>query len=284
MIKMEAPMKKSKSSKIAVYLVLIVGLLLIFYPLYLTIISAFKTEAEITKNFLAFPKELFLGNFKHILSTPDYFTSVGNTVFITVLSLAGMIIILPMVSYSIARKMDHSKYYKFLYFFLLIGIFVPFQVKMMPLIKIMSKFQMLSVPGIVVIYIASSICEGVFLYVAFVSGIPRDLEEAAYIDGASTFKTYRSIIFPLLKPMTATVMIKMGLWIWNDFFLPLLVLNKSTKNWTLTLFQYNFKSTFTVDYSLVFATFILSMMPVLIVYLFLQKQIIGGLTNGAVKG
>ena len=106
----------------------------------------------------------------------------------------------------------------------------------------------------------------------------------AYIDGASTAKTYIQIILPLLKPMTATVLIKMGLWIWNDFFLPLLVLNKSTKYWTLTLFQYNFKSTFTVDYALVFATFILSMLPVFLVYLVLQKQIIGGLTNGAVKG
>ena len=111
-----------------------------------------------------------------------------------------------------------------------------------------------------------------------------ELEEAAYIDGASTAKTYFQIILPLLKPMTATVLIKMGLWIWNDFFLPLLVLNKSTKYWTLTLFQYNFKSTFTVDYALVFATFILSMLPVFLVYLVLQKQIIGGLTNGAVKG
>ena len=155
---------------------------------------------------------------------------------------------------------------------------------MMPLIKTMSSLHMLTPTGIIIVYVASSICEGVFLYVAFIQGVPTELEEAAYIDGASTAKTYIQIILPLLKPMTATVLIKMGLWIWNDFFLPLLVLNKSTKYWTLTLFQYNFKSTFTVDYALVFATFILSMLPVFLVYLVLQKQIIGGLTNGAVKG
>lgn len=211
------------------YFILIIGILLIIYPLFLTVISAFKTEPEITKNFLALPERFYLGNFKNILSRPDYYQAVGNTLYITILSLAGMIVVLPMVSYSIARKMDVSPFYKYLYFFLLVGIFVPFQVKMMPLIKTMSSLHMLTPTGIIIVYVASSICEGVFLYVAFIQGVPTELEEAAYIDGASTAKTYFQIILPLLKPMTATVLIKMGLWIWNDFFLPLLVLNKSTK-------------------------------------------------------
>lgn len=277
-------MTKVKLSKILTYAILFMGIGLIVYPLFLTIISAFKTESEITRNFLALPESFYCGNFVDILTRPDYYRTVANTLYITVCSLAGMIVILPMLSYGIARNMDDKKYYKFLYFFLLLGIFVPFQVKMMPLVKTMSNLNMLNQTGIIIVYIASSVCEGVFLYVAFIQGIPKELEEAAYIDGASTAYTYFRIIFPLLKPMTATVMIKMGLWIWNDFFLPLLVLNKSTDNWTLTLFQYNFKSTFTVEYSLVFATFVLSMLPIFIVYLFLQKQIIGGLTNGAVKG
>lgn len=277
-------MKAQKKRAIGTYLILGIGIMLILYPLFLTVISAFKTEPEITKNFLALPEKLYFGNFMSILSRPDYYQAVGNTVYITALSLAGMVLILPMVSYSIARKMDYSRFYKYLYFFLLLGIFVPFQVKMMPLIKTMSNFQMLNPTGIIIVYIASSVCEGVFLYVAFIQGIPAELEEAAYIDGASTITTYFKVIFPLLKPMTATVLIKMGLWIWNDFFLPLLVLNKSNEYWTLTLFQYNFKSTFTVEYALVFATFILSILPVFFVYLILQKQIIGGLTNGAVKG
>lgn len=277
-------MTKVKISKVLTYAILFMGIGLIVYPLFLTIISAFKTESEITKNFLALPKSLYFGNFINILTRPDYYRIVANTLYITVFSLAGMVVVLPMLSYGIARNMDKIKYYKFLYFFLLIGIFVPFQVKMMPLVKTMSTLNMMNQTGIIIVYIASSVCEGVFLYVAFIQGIPRELEEAAYIDGASAGYTYLKVIFPLLKPMTATVLIKMGLWIWNDFFLPLLVLNKSTDNWTLTLFQYNFKSTFTVEYSLVFATFVLSMLPIFIVYLFLQKQIIGGLTNGAVKG
>ena len=109
------------------------------------------------------------------------------------------------------------------------------------------------------------------------------MEEAAYIDGAGTFLTYRCIVFPLLKPMLATVLIRQGLWMWNDFMLPLITLNRSWKYWTLTLFQYNFQTDYAVDYSLTFATFVMSMLPILVFYCFMQKAIIGGLTSGAVK-
>ena len=198
--------------------------------------------------------------------------------------LISVVLVVPLVSYAIARNMDQKKYYKFLYFFLLIGIFVPFQVKMMPLVQVMSNFHMLNVSGITVVYIASSVCEGVFLYVAFIQGVPGELEESAYMDGAGPLYTYGKIIFPLLKPMTATVLIMDGLWFWNDFFLPLLALNKTPDNYTLTLFIYNFKSQTTVNYSLIFAGLLLVMLPIMILYVFLQKQIMGGLVNGAVKG
>lgn len=267
-----------------IYVFLIVGILLIFIPLYLTVITAFKTQGEITENFFALPSSLYLGNFKAILEDSEYPRTVFNTLYITILSSVGVLLIVPMVSYAIARNMERKRYYKFLYFFLLIGIFVPFQVKMLPLVKVMSSLGMMNITGISIVYMASSVCEGVFLYVAFILGIPSDLEEAAYIDGASTFKTHTKVVFPLLSPMTATVLIKNGLWFWNDFFLPQLVLNKTKENWTLTLFQYNFKTQLFVDYTKTFTAFILSMLPVMVVYVFLQKKIIGGLTNGAVKG
>lgn len=267
-----------------VYLFLVIGLILIFIPMYLTLITAFKTQGEITKNFFALPSSFYLGNFKEILADSEYPRTVFNTLYITILSCVGVILIVPPVSYAIARNMERNKYYKFLYFFLLIGIFVPFQVKMLPLVKVMSSLGMMNITGISIVYMASSVCEGVFLYVAFIAGIPSELEEAAYIDGAGTLKTYMKVVFPLLSPMTATVLIKNGLWFWNDFFLPQLVLNKTKENWTLTLFQYNFKTQLFVDYTKTFTAFILSMLPIMIVYLFLQKKIIGGLTNGAIKG
>ena len=163
------------------------------------------------------------------------------------------------------------------------GIFIPFQVKMMPLVKMLSGLEMMNPTGLAILCISSSTCESVFLFVGYMGAIPIDMEEAAQIDGAGTFLTYRSIVFPLLKPMLATVLIKQGLWIWNDFMLPLITLNKTWENWTLTLFQYNFQTEYSINYSLTFATFTLSMLPLVVFYCFMQKAIIGGLTAGAVK-
>ncbi len=138
--------------------------------------------------------------------------------------------------------------------------------------------------GLILVYTAFALGQGVFLFVAYYKSIPLELEEAAIIDGCSTSGTFFRIVFPLAKPMTITVVILDVLWIWNDFMLPLLLLNKSAENWTLPLYQYNFKSSYTFDYNLAFASFLFSIIPMMIVYICLQKYIIAGLTAGAVKG
>ncbi len=125
--------------------------------------------------------------------------------------------------------------------------------------------------------------QGVFLLVGYYKAIPPSLEEAAVIDGASVIQSYLLIIFPLLKPMILTVVIMRGLFSWNDFFLPLLMLNNSREKWTLPLFQYNFKGEYLFDYSIAFASFLIALLPIMILYGFLQKQFISGLTSGAVK-
>ena len=276
-------MKTQTKRAAGTYLILGIGILLIIYPLFLTVISAFKTEPEITKNFLALPESFYLGNFKNILSRPDYYQAVGNTLYITILSLAGMIVVLPMVSYSIARKMDVSPFYKYLYFFLLVGIFVPFQVKMMPLIKTMSSLHMLTPTGIIIVYVASSICEGVFLYVAFIQGVPTELEEAAYIDGASPFTTFIRIVYPLLKPPMVTLLIVIALRVWNNFMYPLLLLQGQNSR-TLPLTVFFFKGDLSIQWNILFAATTLVILPLMIVYFILQKQIISGMLNGSVKG
>lgn len=265
------------------YGVLAIGMLFILVPLYITIITAFKSPAESSTSFFALPKGLYLDNIKQILSSEKYWYALRNTVYITTFTLLGNLLIMPPMSYAISRSMGSSKIYRYIYIFLLLGIFIPFQVKMMPLVKLMSTFNMLNPTGLFILCIASATCESVFLYVGFFQSIPTDMEEAAYIDGASTFQTYYKVILPLIKPMMATVLIKDGLWLWNDFMLPLVTLNRTWKHWTLTLFQYNFKTEYSIDYSLTFATFVMSMLPILVFYSFMQKQIIGGLTSGAVK-
>ncbi|MEG0901421.1 MAG: carbohydrate ABC transporter permease, partial [Clostridia bacterium] len=212
-----------------------------------------------------------------------YLYAFGNTVYVTAFVLLGNMLLMPMISYAVSRSMATSRGYRALYIYLLIGIFIPFQVKMIPLVKQLSFMNMMHPTGLAILCIGSCTCEAVFLYVGFLHSIPPDIEEAAYIDGATTAQTYFKVVFPLLRPIIATVLIRDGLWIWNDFMLPLITLNRSWKYWTLTLFTYNFKTQYSIDYSLTFASFVLSMLPIMIFYVFMQKHIIGGLTSGAVK-
>lgn len=276
-------MNAKRLSAAARYLALSFGVLLIALPLYITVATAMKTQAENNASFFALPGGLYLENFKAVLSSPKYFRALFNSFYVTALMLLGNLALMPMMSYAISRSMPSSRAYRWIYYFLLLGIFIPFQVKMMPLAKMMSAFKLLHPTGLALLCVASSTCESVFLYVGFLHSVPRDMEEAAFIDGASTRQTYSMIVFPLLKPMMATVLIKDGLWMWNDFLLPLIILNRSWERWTLPLFQYNFKTEYAVDYSLAFASFVMSMLPIIVFYLFMQKRIIGGLTSGAVK-
>ncbi len=276
-------MNHSKSSAVLRHILLLIGVGFIILPLYMTIITAFKTPAENMASFFAFPQSFNLENFKGVLEGGGYFRAFFNTVYITALVILGNMAIMPAMSYAISRSMDTSRIYRIVYYFLLLGIFIPFEVKMMPLVKLMSWLHLLHPTGLVILCISSSTCEAVFLYVGFLYSIPKEMEEAAYIDGATTLQTYTKVVFPLLKPMMATVLIRNGLWIWNDFMLPLVTLNRSDKFWTLTLFQYNFRTEYSVDYSRTFAAFCMSMLPILVFYVFMQKNIIGGLTSGAVK-
>lgn len=276
--------KQLQPVRILKYLFLISGCLVIAAPLYVTIITAFKTREESTVNLFSFPSQFYLGNFREIIEKQNYFRYLGNTVIITVCSLILMALVIPSLSYALSRNMRRSKFYRFSYIYLVIGLFVPFQVVMIPLVKIASSFHMSNIWGLIVLNLVFALRDGVFLFVAYMDSVPRELEESAFIDGAGVVQTYIQIVFPLVKPMTATIMILNGLSVWNDFMLPLLLLNKSKDSWTLQLFQYNFKTTYSFDYNLAFASFLLSMLPVMVVYVFAQKYIIQGLTTGAVKG
>ena len=267
------------------YAILILGALLILFPLYITVITTFKTSGESANSFFTLPQSLYFGNYQEVLKNPTLGYAYRNTIYITFLSLLLELVVMPPMSFALSRGMYHgSKVFKGLYFFFLLGIFLPFQVRMMPLVKLLSALNMMNPTGMVLLYLAHATCESMFLYVGYLASISPSLEEASYIDGATTAQTFYRIIFPLMRPILATVMIREGLAIWNDYMLPLLCLNRSNTMWTLTLFQYNFQSEFNVDYNLAFSCLVLASLPIIVLYCFMQKQIIGGLTNGAVKG
>lgn len=266
-----------------VYLILCGGILLMALPLVVTIISSFKETSEITGNFFGLPETWTLSNYERLFEdgVVQYFF---NSSLLTLVGVGLILLVIPMAAFSIARHMEQKKVFLFLYFFLIIGIFVPFQVIMLPMTKLMSNLGLNNLLGLILLYLAYAIPQTLFLYVGYIKAIvPREMDEAAAIDGCSKFTMYWRIIFPLLKPMHATVLIINALWIWNDFLLPLLVLNKDQSLWTMPLFQYNYQGMYFSDYGPSFASYVVGIIPILIVYLVFQKNIISGMTSGSVK-
>ena len=277
-------MRTTKKGKFFLYLILTLGALLILFPMYITITTTFKTPAESAVSFFTLPKSLYLGNYATVLQDEKLYYAYGNTILITVVSLIGEMLILPPMGFALSRGMKQNCFFKGLYFFFLLGIFLPWQVRMMPVVKLMGWLGLLSPMGITLLYVAHATCESMFLYVGYLATVSDSIEEAAYIDGASTFQIYTRVILPLMTPILSTVLIREGLAIWNDFQMPLITLNRSSKLWTLTIYLNNFQSELSVDYNLSFACLMLTCLPIVIFYIIMQKQIMGGLTSGAVKG
>lgn len=276
-------MKNKKQKNWWVYLILFGGILLMFVPLIMTVISSFKPTREITGNFFGLPEEFTVDNYTRLFEDGivQHFT---NSALITVVGVALIIMVIPMAAFAIARYMNRKKAFAAMYMLLIVGIFVPFQVIMIPMTKLMSTLGLNSIPGLIILYLAYAVPQTLFLYVGYIKTIvPEDMDEAAAIDGCDKFTMYWRIIFPLMKPMHATVLIINALWLWNDFLLPLLVLNKDQNMWTLPLFQYNYQGMYFSDYGPSFASYVVGIIPILIVYLIFQKNIISGMTSGAVK-
>ena len=275
--------KEEKVTNFWKYALLVVGGILILVPLLVTVFSSFKTTKDIMNHFFSLPNPFTLSNYQRLIADGigGYF---WNSAVITILTLIVVAIFIPAAAYSIARNMSKRKAFNIMYSLLILGIFVPFQVIMIPITVMMSKLGLANMYGLVILYLTYAIPQTLFLYVGYIKiSVPDSLDEAAEIDGADKFTTYRQIIFPMLKPMHATTLIINALWFWNDFMLPLLVLNKDSKMWTLPLFQYNYEGQYFNDYGPSFASYIVGIITITIVYLIFQKNIISGMSNGAVK-
>ena len=273
-----------KSNK-AVLVLLILGLSAIAFPLYLTIVIAFKQPSEMTNcisGILSLPKTWSLANFREAMEVTDFWHSLGNSLLISVLTVGLSIIVHSLMGYALGRNKAHSKFYSFVYLFIVSGMFVPFAILMMPLAKQTAELGLANWAGVIILYIVFYMPMNIMLYSGYLVNIPMALEEAAKVDGASTWTTYWKIIFPVMSPMHATVAVLTALAVWNDVMTPLIIMAGSGEN-TLPLAQLNFQSQFGTNYNLAFASYLLSLIPILIFYLICQKQILNGVTNGAVK-
>ena len=273
-----------KTNKTAM-IVLILGLSTIILPLYLTIVIAFKQPSEMTNSIsgiLSLPKAWSLNNFREAMEITDFWRSLSNSLLITVATVGLSIAVHSLMGYALGRNKAHSKFYSFVYLFIVSGMFVPFAILMMPLAKQTAELGLANWFGVILLYVVFYMPMNVLLYSGYLVNIPMALEEAAKVDGASTWRTYWKIIFPIMKPMHATVAVLTALAVWNDVMTPLVIMAGSGQN-TLPLAQLNFQSQFGTNYNLAFASYLLSLIPILIFYIVCQKQILNGVVHGAVK-
>ena len=268
-----------------VTILLIMGCFTIFFPLYMAVIIAFKKPSEMTNDImgaLSFPSSWSFDNFAEAMRVTDFWNSLGNSLLITALTVIIAILVHSLAGYAIGRNMGNSKFYKFAYLYIVSGMFVPFAILMMPLVKQTSQMGIGNRAGVIILYVVFYMPMNLLLYSGYLKNIPLALEEAARVDGAGTCKTYWSIIFPVMKPMHATVAVLTALGTWNDVMTPLVIMSGTGKN-TLPLAQLNFQTQFGTNYNLAFASYLLALIPILLFYLFCQKQILNGVVNGAVK-
>ena len=277
--------KKGKIVNRIINGLLVLGCLTVQFPLYMTVIIAFKQPSEMTNDVagaLAFPSSWNFDNFREAMEVTDFWNSLGNSVLITGGTVVLCILIHSFAGYVIGRKMAEKKAFKAAYFYVVSGMFVPFAVLMMPLVKQTAQMGIANRFGVIVLYLVFFMPMNIMLYTGYLKNIPTALEEAANIDGATAWQTFWKIIFPNMKPMHATVAILTAMSTWNDVTTPLVILSGTGQN-TLPMAQLNFQSQFGTNYNLAFASYLLALLPILIFYIICQKQILNGVANGAVK-
>lgn len=276
-------MKRAKRINLFFFIFASVLALLYVLPFAMVILNSPKDARAVRNDPLGLPAEWSFDNFAEAIRRMDYWQALGNSLIVTVLGVLAIIVTSSMLAYYLARS--KTKFSAATFLVLVASMIVPFQALMIPFVGLFGE-RGLNFPGnqfsLAFFYVGFGVALSTFLYHGFISNIPYSLDEAAAIDGASPFRTFRTIIFPMLGPVTATVSIINALWIWNDFLLPSVVLIESDIK-TLPLKTFTFYGKYTSDYGLAMAGLLLSIIPIVIFYFVMQKRIISGISAGAVK-
>lgn len=260
----------------------IICTVIVAFPLYIMINIAVKSKSELAQSPFALPKGIEISNFTRAIEEADFFRLLGNSLFITVVTVTLLILISSTAAYSIARH--DGKFYKFLYIFFLSGLMVPTQMIMLPLYRLVSKLGLMnSSAALIATYLGAGMPFLVFYMTGFLKSIPRELDEAALIDGASRYQTFWFVIFPLMKTAVLTVTVLQVIWVWNDFLIPMLFMNDYSQM-PIMVGIYSFRGERGTEWNLMFALILLTILPVMLLYVFFQKYIIDGFVAGAIKG
>lgn len=257
--------------------------LLFLYPLFLAINNSFKSFGEVMSDVIALPEKIIFENYAYVWQFINYPKLFMNNLVITIVGLAGIILVSSIAAYKLARTKTRMS--GLIYLLCIMPMLIPFQSIMLTVLQFAKQLHLSeSTWGLGVLYWGFGAPLAVFIYHGFVKGIPQEIDESATMDGASGFRLFFLVIFPLLQSVTTTIIIIDVMWIWNDFLLPLLMVNGSPETKTLTLAAYTFVGQYTSDWQYAMTAMVMAVLPSIIVFIFLQKYIVKGVVAGAVKG
>ncbi|OIU71581.1 carbohydrate ABC transporter permease [Rossellomorea aquimaris] len=259
---------------------IVLGLIFLI-PFYFVFINSVKPFAAILIDAAAWPEEFMFSNYAKVWEVINFPRAFWNSLIITVASNIGLVVISSMAAWKMVRT--PGKFSKILFVIFVSAMVIPFQTVMIPLMKLGGTLNLTnSIPGLIIMYFGFGVPLSLFLFHGFVKTVPVEIEESAMIDGCSQFGVFWRIVFPLLKPITVTVIILNTLWIWNDYLLPLLVLQDAELR-TIPLAASSFFAQYTKQWDMGLAALVLGIAPVIVFFLFLQKHIIKGIASGSIK-
>ena len=279
--------KKTRSLKIMnmhipYHVLMIVWSFIAVFPLYFLMINTFKVKKEIYTNFFGLPKKWTLENYQALLSNSDFFVYFRNSFLVVVISLFMILLLGSLCAFALAHW--RTKFSKGIYYFFVIGMMLPIKIATIRLLQIMKVLNTLNTLFCLYpIYIAMGLPTAVFILTEFVHGLPGELYEAAYMDGASRFRIWYRIVVPLIRPALATVAIYNRVPIWNDLWFPLIFITKESSK-TVLLAVTRLQGQYSTDWPKVLTILAMSALPVIALYLTMAQSFIKGLTAGAVKG
>jgi len=275
--------RRGRAGLVALEATMIVAALLYVYPIFLMFMNSLKPFGEVVSDVIALPKAATLQNYADVVKRMSYFQLFLNNVVITTIGVTGIVALSSLAAYILDRR--RTRYAKFAYLAIIAPMLIPFQTFMITLLKVMTVSHLAgSTWGLGIQYWGFGVPMAVFIYFNFMNTIPRELDESAIIDGASTFRCFRSIIFPMLKTITTTVVVLDVMWIWNDFLLPLLMVNGRPETKTLVLSAYTFVGQFNTQWHYAMTAMVLTVLPSILIFIALQRNIVQGVVAGAIKG
>lgn len=271
-------------NRVVTYTLLIIAFLVFVFPFFLIIVNSFKNNGEILASPFALPRSYNFKHFAEVIDKMNFGVTFTNSLIITVISVVLILLFSSMTAYYLVR--NNTRFSKIFFSILVASMIIPFQSIMIPLIYIygakLNLIERAARPLLIVLYAGFGSALSVFIYHGFIKSIPVELEEAALIDGCNRRQTFFKIVLPILSPASMTIAILNTMWIWNDYLLPSLILNKE-ELYTMPIKMKVFNGTYMNNWELLIPALLLTILPILIVYFFAQKSIINGVMQGSIK-